>query len=174
MSKAARLLIDGYNLLFQSSVVGRGRGPGWLQQARLRMLHFLKNRLSDDEFGYVQVVFDASTSPIESASVNSAEQSLGVQVLFASKHDEADDLLEELIRGHPHPKTLTVVSSDHRVQRCARARKARVLDAEEYWDSLEERSVAPPESNDELPSNSEPDVDAFEVDYWLREFDQDS
>lgn len=174
MSKAARVLIDGYNLLFQSSVVGRGRGPGWLQQARLRMLHFLKNRLSDEDFGYVQVVFDASTSPIESASGSSAEQSLGMQVLFASEHDEADDLLEELIRSHPHPKTLTVVSSDHRVQRCARTRKAMVLDAEEYWESLEQRSVSPAESDGELPSESEPDVDASEVDYWLREFDQDS
>ena len=174
MTRTARVLIDGYNLLFQSSVVGRGRGPGWLQQARLRMLYFLKNRLSEEDTAYVQVVFDASTSPIESVSVSSAEQSLGLQVFFASEYDEADDLLEELIRSHPHPKSLTVVSSDHRVQRCARARKASVLGAEEYWERLEQRSVAPAESDDGLSLDSKPDVDASDVDYWLREFDQDS
>ena len=39
------LLIDGYNLLHQSDLLGRGRGQRWLQQARDRLVQRLAERL---------------------------------------------------------------------------------------------------------------------------------
>ena len=54
-----KLLIDGYNVLFQSQLVGRGRGPQGLHAARNRLLKLLASRLTPTELSPTQVVFDA-------------------------------------------------------------------------------------------------------------------
>ncbi|MEM8735650.1 MAG: NYN domain-containing protein, partial [Planctomycetota bacterium] len=58
-SHEVRILIDGYNLLFQSTLVGRSRGDGWLQQARLRLIGWLAERMNQNERKQTTIVFDA-------------------------------------------------------------------------------------------------------------------
>jgi hypothetical protein len=112
----------------------------------------------------------------------------GIEVRFATGYLEADDLLEEEIRKHPHPKSLLVVSSDHRIQKKALARKCSVEDSELFWDRLEHRSdlethdefdpkLATDESIGEETSAAEADVEGemnqLEVEFWLRKFGVD-
>ena len=166
-----KLVIDGYNLLFQSPWVGKGRGRDWLAKARGRLMSRLDRGLPDDLLRTTQVVFDAPDQATPPADFISSS---GLQVVFATDHPEADDLLEQIIRRHPTPKQLTVVSSDQRIQRCARARRALWLRAEDFVNQLERGPQAwqaegepptsqPPETPDGLLSESE-------IAYWLDQF----
>lgn len=174
-----KILIDGYNVLFQSQLVGRGRGRQWLPAARNRLLQLLTSRLTPAELSTTQVVFDA---PQVGQAPPGVTQPSGLSICFAVGHDEADDLLEQIIREHPTPKQLTVVSSDQRIRRCARAQRATSLDAQQFLDQLERRPVSPAPDDDRPPhgmtneaSQTAADareslLSAAEVDYWLQQF----
>jgi hypothetical protein len=127
------LLIDAYNLLHHSDALGRARGEGWLERARGRLLRRLSQQLGADLAAETCLVFDAAGAP------PGADPELrvdGLWVRFAVDHDEADDLLEEMIAAHSAPKRLMVVSSDHRVQRAASRRGARAMDADLWYAAL--------------------------------------
>ncbi|HIQ20593.1 MAG TPA: hypothetical protein EYH34_05055 [Planctomycetes bacterium] len=57
-------------------------------------------------------------------------------VRYASGCGAAGDLIEELIRPDTAPRRLTVVSSDHRLQRAARRRRARAADSDVWLRQL--------------------------------------
>ncbi len=168
-----KLLIDGYNLLFQSDLAGKGQGAAWLLGARKRLLELLEHRLPADSLRSTQVVFDASR---RSEFTEDHVRDSGMTVTFAADHPEADDLLEQLIRAHSHPKSLTVVSSDQRVRRCARARRASAVDSESFLNHLQqqppslrtENEQADKQDLEEHRARSEPQAD--EVQYWLEQF----
>lgn len=163
-----RILIDGYNLLFQSQLVGRGRGPHWLKAARQRLIGHLSSRLTPELASQTRIVFDASQGiePTHDETLSS-----GMQIVFANDHPEADDLLEELIRCHHAPKGLTVVSSDMRVRRCARARRAISLDSETFLDRLHAGSFGIEVVVDEQSvGDDSPTMTDEQVNFWLREF----
>ncbi|MCA9133374.1 MAG: NYN domain-containing protein, partial [Planctomycetales bacterium] len=81
------LLIDGYNLLFQSNFVGRGRGPNWLAKARLRLLRRIEQSLRPEQLRGTHIIFDAPK-----VGVAPQEECLpsGVRVAYAVDHAEAD------------------------------------------------------------------------------------
>lgn len=190
MSQPLRFLIDGYNLMFQSNLVGRGRGPNWLERARSRLFNFLARQMPNSQLSATQIVFDASQRRAPSSADDEVLPS-GLRVRFASQHPEADDLLEELIRTHPHPKTLTVISSDHRIRRRAKARRAKVLSSEQFLDQLDRSSfearpnrgqtrmleIDPKKIDPEQidPEQIDPDAPLTpeDIDFWLREFGPD-
>lgn len=161
-----KLLIDGYNVLFQSQLVGRGRGGNWLPAARQRLLQLLTSRLTQVELATTQLIYDApqfGQAPPETILTS------GMLVCYAVDHEEADDLLEKIVRTHPTPKLLSVVSSDQRIRRCARARRARSIDAQLFLDQLERRPAQPRQPS---PAGVEEtgDLSQAEVEYWLHEF----
>ena len=65
------------------------------------------------------MVFDAQT-PRRACRARCIHR--GLTVRFAVRYEEADRLIEELIRADSAPRRLVVVSSDHRLQRAARRR----------------------------------------------------
>jgi len=160
-------IIDGYNLLHATYVSGRGRGRGSLETSRLALLDFLASSLEADELQQTAVVFDASDAP---SGLPREEKYRGLTVHYASAYEDADAMIEELIRSHDAPRTLTVVSSDHRVQRAARRRKAVAVDSDVWFNQLGNR---PRDKGTETkPTVSQSDRD---VQHWLDEFrDADS
>ncbi|XZE54627.1 NYN domain-containing protein [Planctomycetaceae bacterium SH139] len=130
------LLIDAYNLLHQSDVLHRGRGDRWLEKARQRLIHRLAEHLDPELAAQTCLVFDASKPP---RGRSSEFVQLRIQIRFAVDHREADDLLEEIITRHATPKRLTVISSDHRIQRAASRRGATFFDADVWYADLLER-----------------------------------
>ena len=121
------LIIDGYNVLHVVGIMGRGVGPGSLERSRTALLNFLAETLTEEELARTAVVFDAHDPP---AGLPRMMQHRGLTVHFASRDEDADTLIEELIRADSAPRRLTVVSSDHRIQRAAHRRRARAVDSD--------------------------------------------
>jgi predicted RNA-binding protein with PIN domain len=123
------LLIDGYNLIFGTSVESRGRG-GALERMRTGLFEFLATQIDRTKFKTITVVYDAANAPPALASYFEEQ---GIKIHFARNHRDADELLEELIEASHSPGRLTVVSSDHRVQRAAKRRGATAVDSQVWF-----------------------------------------
>jgi uncharacterized protein len=165
------LLIDGYNLIYAAGIVGRGTGPGSLQRSRLALLNFLAESLDPRELPHTTIVFDSHDAPW---GLPQQVEHRGMTVHFAKQYEEADDLIEELIRIDSAPRRLVVVSSDHRIQRAARRRKAKAIDSDAWYAELVR---ARRERQETLPNaTARPVVPLLEedVNYWLRQFGGES
>ena len=134
------ILIDGYNLLHAVGYIAAGKNYDSLEGPRRSFLWFLNQRLTPAETASTTVVFDAAKAP---PGLPHEVAFGGITVLFAHDHAEADDLIEELILGDNAPKKLTVVSSDHRIQRAARRRRATIVDSDQWYWQVHDRQPEP-------------------------------
>jgi uncharacterized protein len=165
------LLIDGYNLLYATGIVGRGIGPGSLQRSRLALLNFLAASLDPGEVTHTTVVFDARQAPWGLPRV---VQHHGITVHFAAKYESADALIEELIKADSAPRRLVVVSSDHQIQRAARRRKAKAIDSDAWYAELLRARRARQETASEAPAQPPVPLLEEDVNYWIRQFGGES
>ena len=160
-----RYLIDGYNLLYAMGVMRNRAGPTGLQKARRGLLGLLRGAYGE-EAAEVTVVFDAAGAPPGAAE---EEHYQGIHVRYAIHQDQADDLIEALIRHHSAPRQLTVVSDDHRIQQAARRRQCTVQGCGDFLEWLErhrkERRQHSPESETKPEHVSE-----RETERWLQHF----
>ncbi|HEX4130671.1 MAG TPA: NYN domain-containing protein [Pirellulales bacterium] len=163
-----RLLIDGYNLMHAGGIAGRVRGAKGLEHSRLALLNFVAEAIEQQERATATVVFDAAGAP---PGLPDVLEHRGLCVRFAKGYPSADDLLEELIQHESAPRQLTVVSSDHRVQRAARRRRATAVDSEVWYDEARRRraALARPQP---LPRERPAAATSDDVEYWLRQFDE--
>jgi predicted RNA-binding protein with PIN domain len=165
---AVDLIIDGYNLLHASGVIGRGIGPGALARSRQALLGVLSASLEPDQRPRTTVVFDSG--PAGRGLPHDIEWH-GMRVRFAAQHACADALIEELIQANSAPRRLVVVSSDHRLQRAARRRRARAIDSDRWFAQLlakrRRRQSATPPAETTKPNQR---LTPAEVEYWLAQF----
>jgi len=162
------LLIDGYNLLHVTGIVGRGNELTALHRAREALLRFLAASIEPAERAQTTIVFDAAGAPPGLPRTIVHED---MTVHFARDYADADAMLEDLIAAHDTPRSLLVVSSDHRVQRAARRRRAKSIDSDRWYaDRLAERRRrgAPPAAS--APQKPAGDLSAEEIGYWLAQF----
>jgi predicted RNA-binding protein with PIN domain len=125
-----RYLIDGYNLLFAMGLLSpNDAAPHALENARVDFLARL-HALFGDNSPLLTVIFDAARMPRRGQAVYDYR---GIHVQFAPG-EEADDLIETLIRSEPTPKNVTIVSDDHRVQTAARRGQCAVLGCQAFLD----------------------------------------
>lgn len=162
------LLIDGYNLIHAAGILGHGVGPNSLERARRALLNVLAESLPPEERMRTVVVFDAAEAP---PGLPRRLKYRDLRVKFASEHEDADALIEELIARDSAPKKLTVVSSDHRVQRAARRRRARHSDSDVWFAELLRRRHEHTETSD-AEDDAKPlgPLSEHEVQYWLHHF----
>ncbi len=160
------LVIDGYNLLHASGILGRGIGPGGLERSRTALLNFLAESLEPGELSATIVVFDAREAP---PGLPRSTVHRGIQVRYASPTGDADETIEQLIMENTAPRKLVVVSSDHRLHRAARRRKARAVDSDVWYHQVLSRRIARerPQSESAKPAGPFSDV---EVRNWLKHF----
>jgi uncharacterized protein len=159
------LLIDGYNLLHASGIFGRGIGPGTLRRARHALVRFLIASLEGKERERCTVVFDGRDAP---PGLPRSESFDGLTVRYAERQSDADSLLEELITADSAPRRMVVVSSDHRVQRAAKRRRAQAIDSDVWFAELVRRRGGP--EMPDAPAKPNAPLSAVEVEYWLRRF----
>ena len=139
-------LIDGYNLLHAAGLARAAYGRGDLERARHALLASLAQGLDEAERERTTVVFDAHDPPPD------ADRSLrfrGMTVLFSADAADADTVIEELIRQHPAPRQLRVVSDDRRLQIAAKRRGCQAIETERFLSRLQRavvsaRPVEPP------------------------------
>lgn len=162
------LLIDGYNLLHVTGIVGRGSGPGMFQRSREALVRFLAASLDRKVRNETTVVFDAAEAP---PGLPSTLEHDGMEIRYARDYPDADALIEELIQQHNSPRRLLVVSSDHRIQRAARRRRAQWTDSDLWYDQLWQRR-AELRRQGQLPVPEKPmgKLSAAEIEYWVNEF----
>jgi predicted RNA-binding protein with PIN domain len=129
------LLVDGYNLLHVSGLFGPAEAPPTLEQSRLALLEFLAARLPQSLRKRTTIVFDAAAAP---PGLPSQLAHAEMQVRFAPRKSSADDLIADIISQEADPRHLTVVSSDHAVQRSARQRGAKFVDSEVWFRELKQ------------------------------------
>jgi predicted RNA-binding protein with PIN domain len=161
------IIIDGYNLLNATGIMGGGIGPGGLERSRLALLNFLAESLDAPDISRTTVVFDAHDPPW---GLPRKVKHRGLTVRFSSQYDEADTQIEELILRDSSPRKLTVVSSDHRIQRAARRRKARAVDSDVWYNEvIRDRQQRQQAADDVVPRPAVPLL-AEDVEYWIRQF----
>jgi predicted RNA-binding protein with PIN domain len=165
------VLIDGYNLMYVAGIVGPGRGPGGLERSRLALLNFLAASLDPREVPRTTVVFDSHDAPW---GLPRSLQHHGITVRFAAKYEEADDLIEELIAADSAPRRLVVVSSDHRIQRAARRRRAKAADSDVWYTELIRARRERQEASTDVPARPAVPLLEEDVNYWLRQFGGES
>jgi hypothetical protein len=160
-------LIDGYNLLNVASVPVPIRGRANLEKARLALLNFLAESLDPHAVPQTVVVFDAHDPP---PGLPRETRHKGLLVRFARRDEDADTLIEELIREDNSPRRLTVVSSDHRIQRAAKRRRARAVDSDVWYAEVLRARQQRQQTAADGPER--PSVPLLEEDvrYWLRQF----
>lgn len=125
------LIIDGYNLLYAAGLVNTdGSREGSFEAERVALLDALVSVVDPDELRRTTVVFDSAQAPPGLPRTYNYRE---ITVRFATGYDDADALIEEMIAQHHSPRRLTVVSSDHRVQRAAKRRRAKAIDSGSWF-----------------------------------------
>lgn len=163
------LLIDGYNLLHVTGIVGEGQDLTSLHRSREGLLRFLAASIEPAERRQTTIVFDASGAPPGLPRSASHE---GITVLFARDYADADAMLEDLIRTHHAPRKLVVVSGDHRVQRAARRRRAKAIDSHRWYAELRARPASHGTAPTDAATKPSGKLSAEEVAYWVGKFSQ--
>ncbi len=129
------LIIDGYNLMHAMGIAKQRYSDGELERCRKRMQRTLADLLDESVLNRATVVYDAFESRSDGRRSFRAN---GMQIRFAPMGLCADSEIEFLLKSHSVPKRVLVVSSDHRLHKAANARKASVVDSEDFWSSLED------------------------------------
>jgi uncharacterized protein len=157
-------LIDGYNLLHQVGLLSGQVGPTGLEKARRALLVHLSQCL-DPVSDTITVVFDALRAP---PGLKDTLSYRGIRVRF-TRDEEADDLIEELIRRASMPQRLTVVSNDRRIRDAARRRSCAVAECVEFWDQIARQPWPAPGPGTE-EEGRQTRVGRDELEAWAAEF----
>ena len=165
------LLIDGYNLLHVTGIFGKGAGPGTFQRSREALLRFLAASLAPKLRKNTTVVFDAAEAPPGLPRIIEFDE---ITVRYATGYPDADTLIEELIQAANVPRSLLVVSSDHRIQRAARRRRAEFVDSDVWYEDLRQRRAQSLQSRHKSgPEKPSGNLSAAEIQQWVDEFSSD-
>jgi predicted RNA-binding protein with PIN domain len=159
-------LIDGYNLLHAMGLMNPRFGPHGLAKARNSLIGLLAGALGDQASG-VTVVFDADTAPPDAQREFDQR---GVHIEFARAGEEADDVLERLIRLHSAPRQLTLVTNDRRILLAARRRGCTEKKCEDFLDWLQRQYEAKKKPSPAEPDEKSRGANAGSTERWLREF----
>ena len=165
-----QLLIDGYNLLYASGVNARAKGRTELERARLGLLDFLAVSIDPKDLQHTTIVFDAAGAP---PGLPAEVDHAGMNVRFARDHRCADEMIEHLIELCRTPRSLVVVSSDHRLHRAARRRRATVIDSDRWLANLiiARRQRDAPATGEVSKPTGQPTAE--EVAHWVARFTED-
>jgi predicted RNA-binding protein with PIN domain len=179
MAAPMRYLVDGYNVMFAGVTVPKPCPPDKFRKLRTRFLDDVAATLGAVDAFQTTVVFDAADAPAGLASASDSTHK-GMSVVYAGNNETADDRIEELIAAHPRPRSLTVVSTDHRIRQAASRRKADTMTADAFWVMLDARKMRPPgtvvrSSPPPAPRPAagkvqEASLTAQESAYWLEQF----
>lgn len=156
------LLVDAYNVLHVTGVLPPAlAGPDIWGLARL----VARSRWGA---GGARLVCDGAAARGPGRSGEPAGPRT-VEVVFAGAGRDADGLIERMLQRESAPRRVTVVSSDRRLRRAARQRRARWMSSEAFLRSVladlrASRAPGP------LAGRPEPPLADGEVARWVREF----
>ena len=156
------LIIDGYNLIHAAP--HRFQKMIELENRRSHLLKILKSSglLRYDK---IIVVFDGQLSDFP----NVKESEGKVVVIYSGKHQEADEVIQELIRKEAQNSQVKIVSSDQEIRNSARDHGTKVVSSQQFWQSLSPASQKKSRTSEGLPTPDRQLSDK-EVKEWMRIF----
>lgn len=159
MPRPRRLIVDAYNVLHVTGVLDPDHaGPDLEELAEL---------IASSRWAGVPATL-ACDGP--GGDVGRFKPPTGVSVVYAGAGRDADTLIEGMIGRDSAPRSLRVVSSDRRIQRAARRRRAGWMSSEDFLLGLNRdahRAGARPGSSVRSPAVPLPDA---AVARWLERF----
>jgi predicted RNA-binding protein with PIN domain len=153
-----RLLVDGNNLMFALAEVA-------IDADRAELPRILA-RFAQRQGVAATVVFDGRPHRPRGAEDVPPEGPAGVEIYYSGTRT-ADEVLAELVDADSAPRQLMVVSSDRQVQKYARRRRCKVIDALDFARLL--KAPAAPRRLSE-PRDQMQGLRKGQVDKWLKEF----
>jgi predicted RNA-binding protein with PIN domain len=133
----------------------------------LAFLNYLASSFTKRQRSTTTIVFDAAGAP---PGLPQTIYHDGMTVHFARRQSNADEMIEELLEDWRAPKSLTVVSSDHRVQRAARSRGAAFVDSEVWYADLQTSRRASEAKQNDASLKPTGTLSPGEVAHWLAAF----
>ena len=154
-------LIDGYNVYHAAIKLSEE----WSRMTPSTMCGFIAQdmqRLGD----LATVVFDGTQPRGISMELNGFDC---LKAIYSGPKSDADTLIEQFVQKNTAPRRLIVVSSDNRIRRVARRRKATSLASLEYLGDLIKRLQKPPRGPKE-PREKRHGVPEGQLNQWLELF----
>ena len=124
------IIIDGHNLLHAIHKVDEGYESISDVQLCWIVSRYLK---LTGERG--EIIFDG-TGPRDKSGFDNISN---LEVFFAGLHSDTDTVIEDKIKASTAPKRLTIVSSDRRLRKAARARKAISIKSDVFWNNVQKQ-----------------------------------
>ena len=122
--------IDGHNLLHTIEEASEGSG----QISDVRLCHIIGSYLKiTGQKG--EIIFDGIGPPDKSGFDNISN----LEVFFAGLGTDTDTVIEDKIIANSAPRRLRIVSSDRRLRKAARARKATSVKSEVFWNNIQKQ-----------------------------------
>jgi predicted RNA-binding protein with PIN domain len=152
-------IIDGHNLLHSIQNADESSGP--ISDVGLCRIigRYLKLTGWKGE-----VIFDG-TGPRDKSGFDNISN---LEVFFAGLGTDTDTVIEDKISASSAPKRLTIVSSDRRLRKAARARKATSLKSEIFWNNIH-KQLSRKRTEKEPPAKRQGLTDG-ETKQWLEFF----
>jgi len=160
-----RVIIDGYNLAHASTwlgLKGHVRKPAGLRMMMIRILAEYAGRTDDR----ITVVFDGL--PADRQQVIDIGWRAGIEVLFSGHDEDADTLIERMLKVTTGARDTLVVSSDRQVRAAAGRRRAKSCRSGEFFNRMRRTMTEP-----ETPVQTEPagkfgGLDEADTTVWMR------
>ena len=146
-------IIDGHNLLHAIPKVDETTDLiSDLQLCRI-VDNYLKRTGNNGE-----IIFDGTGPPDKT----------GFEISFSGLNTDTDTIIEDKISASTAPKRLIIVSSDRRIRKAARTRKATSVKSEEFWNNLSKQlSIKRPKKE---PGEKRYGLSESETEQWLDYF----
>ncbi len=122
--------IDGHNLLHSVQKDDPDSGP----ISDVRLCHIIGSYLRlTGQSG--EIIFDGIGPPDKSGF----EDISNLEVFFSGSGTDTDTVIEDKISVNTAPRRLKIVSSDRRLRKAARARKATSIKSEVFWNNMQKQ-----------------------------------
>ena len=152
-------IIDGHNLLH--TVYKLDGDSGAISDVGLCRILGMYFTLTGEKG---EMIFDGTGPPEKSGFDNISN----LEVFFAGIGTDADTVIEDKISASTAPKRLTIVSSDRRLRKAARTRKATSMKSDVFWnDVLKQLGRKRPVKE---PTEKRQGLSEGETDQWLEFF----
>ena len=123
-------IIDGHNLLHSIQKDSPKSGP----ISDVRLCHIIGSYLKlTGQSG--EIIFDGTGPPDKSGFDGISN----LEVFFAGLGTDTDTVIEDKIIANSAPRRLKIVSSDRRLRKAARARKATSVKSEVFWNNIQKQ-----------------------------------
>jgi predicted RNA-binding protein with PIN domain len=123
------IIIDGHNLLHLVHKDESCDPPSDVGLCRIISM-YLKQTGQTGE-----IIFDGTGPPDK----NGFDNISNLEIFFAGLGTDTDTVIEDKISASTAPKRLTIVSSDRRLRKAARARKATSIKSEVFWNNIQKQ-----------------------------------